>query len=106
MVLEKPLSIPDKASYQNHQEESSSGGESIQARFGSISETPKRAKEAQSPISPLIVDGKDTDERIIEDFKESEEESKSLDDTAKDLGENRDLTIDVSMSPQEDDSEG
>ena len=54
----------------------------------------------------MIVDGKDTDERIIEDFKESEEESKSFDDTAKDLGENRDLTIDVSMSPRDDDSEG
>ena len=52
-----------------------------------------------------MVDG-NTDERIIEDFKESEEESKSFDDTGKDLGENRDLTIDVSLSPPEDDSEG
>ena len=53
-----------------------------------------------------MVKSKYTDERIIEDLKESEEESKSFDDSAKDLGEIRDLTIEVSLSPQENESEG
>ncbi len=53
-----------------------------------------------------MVDANLTDERITEDFKESEEESKSFDNTPKDLRVNPDLTIDVSFSPREDDREG
>ena len=43
IVLEKPLS--GSPSHHNEQQESYSGGESIQAHFGSISVTPSHAKE-------------------------------------------------------------